>query len=310
MAVSQGLPGTAPLPAVDFRILGEPDDPAGTHSTRRRIVTAGYFPTLEIPLLSGAACRMSTETKEEFQAFVNKAFADRYLPGRAPLGREIILHPQENSRPMRIVGVVENVHEEGYAREVEPTVYACGYLRWLPDSDFLVRTRTEPGTMARAVRETIRTIEPGRAVYSVRPLADALSDTLSQQRFRTMLVGGFSFIALTLAAIGLYGVMAYMVARRTREFAVRIALGATRGQIAAEIARSAGTLMITGSAVGIVVAVIASRILSSWLAGIHISDMIAYLSAASVLLLAALLACVIPARRATSISPTDALREQ
>jgi predicted permease len=309
VAISHGLPGTELLPAVDFRVLGEPDDPTGTHSVRKRMVTAGYFQTLEIPVLAGATCRMNTDPKEEFQALVNRAFADRYLIGRDPIGRNIVLHPQESSQSMKIVGVVENVREEGFAREVEPTVYTCGYLRWLPDSDFLVRTRIEPGTMAHVVRETIHKIEPGRAVYSVRPLADALSDTLSQQRFRSMLVGAFSFIALTLATIGLYGVMAYMVARRTREFAVRMALGATRGQIAVEIARSAGTLVITGSTVGVMFAVLVSRIISSWLTGIRVSDVIAYSSAAGVLLLAALLACVIPGRRAASINPTDALRE-
>jgi putative ABC transport system permease protein len=309
VAISHGLPGTEPLPVIDFRIVGEPANPRGMHFVRRRFVTAGYFQTLQIPLSAGETCRMNTDPKEEFQALVNKAFADRYLTGQHPIGRDIVLHPQESSQQMRIVGVVNNVHEEGYASDIEPTVYACGYLRWLPDSDFLIRTRGPRG-MARSAREAIHVADPGRAVYSVRPLEDALSDTLSQQRFRTMLVGAFSFVALTLAAIGLYGVMAYMVARRTREFALRMALGATRGQIASEIARSAGRVTMTGAAVGTLLAVLVSRILSSWLTGIGISDVFAYSCAAGVLLPAALFACLIPGRRATMINLTEALREQ
>jgi putative ABC transport system permease protein len=291
-------------------VVGEPVDFTGMHFARRRFVSAGYFQVLGIPLLAGETCRMNTDPKQEYQALVNKAFADRYLPARNPIGREILLHPREGGQAMRIVGVVNNAHEEGYAADIEPTVYACGYLRWLPDSDFLILTRSQPATMARAVRETIHSIEPGRAVYSVRPLADALADTLSQQRFRTMLVAAFSSIALTLATIGLYGVMTYMVTRRTREFALRMALGATRGQVAAEIARSAGTLTIAGGAIGALLAVFFSKILSSWLTGIRVSDVVAYSSAAGVLLFAALVACFIPGRRATSVNLTEALRDQ
>ena len=309
VAISHGLPGTEPLPVVDFRIVGEPADRTGMHFARRRFVTAEYFQTLGIPLSAGDTCRMNADPRHEFQALVNKVFADRYLPGREPIGRDILLRPGESGPPMRIVGVVNDAHEEGYARDIEPTVYACGYLRWLPDSDFLIRTRSQPATMARAVRESIHTIEPGRAVYSARPLADALSETLSQPRFRTMLVTAFSSIALILAAIGLYGLMAYMVVRRAREFALRMALGATRGQVAAEILRSAGTLTVTGGAIGILLAVFFSKLLSSWLAGIRVSDVIAYSSAAGVLFLAALVACFIPGRRATSINLTEALRE-
>lgn len=310
VAMSHGLIGTEALPVVDFRVAGEPVDFTGMQFARRRIVTAGYFQALGIPLSAGETCRMNTDPKQEFQALVNQAFADRSLPARNPIGRELLLHPQEGGQAMRIVGLVNNVHEEGYAADIEPTVYACGYLRWLPDSDFLIRTRSPPASMARAVRETIHSIEPGRAVYSVRPLADALADTLSQQRFRTMLVAAFSSMALTLATIGLYGVMAYMVARRTREFALRMALGATRGQVAAEIARSAGTLTITGGAIGVLLADFFSKILSSWLTGIRVSGVVAYSSAAGVLLFAALVACIIPGRRATSVNLTEALRDQ
>jgi len=253
---------------------------------------------------------MNPDPKEEFQALVNQAFVQRYLPGRDPLGRSIMLHPQENGTAMKIVGVVANAREEGYAAEMEPIVYSCGFLRWFPDAHFLIRTERTPVTLAHAVRESIHEIDPGRAVYSLLPLSDALSETLSQQRFRAMLVSAFSAIALTLAAIGLYGVMTYMVAQRTREFGVRIALGASPAQIAREIARSAGMLIVAGGAIGILLAVLVSKLLGSQFAGIHTSDPTAYLTAAGVLIGAAIVACLVPGRRATSLSPTEALREQ
>lgn len=309
-SISAGLPGNGPLPPVDFRIAGEPYDPTGAHSARRRIVTAQYFRTLRIPILGGETCRMNPDPKEEFQALVNKAFTDRYLRGRDPIGRTVTLHPQESTPSMRIVGLVDNAREEGYAKDVEPVIYTCGFLRWLPDSDFLVQTRANPATFAHTVREAVHTIEPARAVYSVQPLSDALSDTLSRERFRTKVLGGFSSIALILAAIGLYGVLAYMVAQRTREFGVRIALGATRAQIGAEIVRSAGPLVAAGLASGIVVAAVVAKLMGSLLVNTSPLDLAAYSSAAGVLSGAALLACVIPGLRATSISPTVALREQ
>ena len=152
-------------------------------------------------------------------------------------------------------------------------------------------------------------IEPSRPVYAVRTLAQALDRSLSPAKFRTLLVSVFSGMALLLAVIGLYGVMAYMVSQRTREIGVRIALGARRRQIIGEMLRSGGGLAAGGAAAGIVLAAAGSRLLGSLLFGVEASDLATYASATGVLLGAALLACLIPTRRATAIDPTTALRE-
>jgi len=242
-----------------------------------------------------------------YRCLVNRSFADRYFQGRDPIGRTIRQGPQGDAAT-KVVGVAD-AREDGPGSEPQPLIYACGFLRYWPDSDFLIQARN-PVALANAAREAIRTVEPARPVYSVRPLPDALQGALSQARFRTLLLSLFSMMALTLAAIGLYGVMAYMVAQRTREFGIRVALGARPGQIVGEIVRSGGALAVAGAAAGIALAAAASRMVSTLLYGIGPSDMTTYLSATGGLFGVALLACLIPSKRATSIDPTAALREQ
>jgi putative ABC transport system permease protein len=312
VAMSRGLPGAIAAPTVEFRLVGDAVDQTGAHFARRRIVTARYFQSVGIPVLAGETCRMDPSRHEEYQALVNKAFADRYGSEHDPIGREIVLGPQESSSAVKIVGVVGNAreggYEDGYSQPVQPIVYSCGFLRWLPDSDFLIRTGGQPAMLARAAREAIHEIEPNRAVYSVQPLTDALSDTLSQNRFRTLLVSAFSVIALMLAAIGLYGVMTYMVSLRTREFGIRLAFGASPPMIAVEILRSACVLAIVGGAVGLTLAAATSRVLGALISGVRPTDPLAYAWAAGVLLGAALIACLNPGLRAMSVNPIEALR--
>jgi putative ABC transport system permease protein len=308
VSMSTGLPGVNQTWPREFAIEGEPSPDGTLRFATWRIVTAGYFQTVGIPLLEGRTCRMDTDPKRSFEILVNRSFADRYFPRRDAIGRAISGGPGgEGARD--IVGVVADAREDGHGKEPQPLIYSCGFLRFWPDSDFLIQTRN-PLALAGAAQETVRKIEPSRPVYSVRPLTDALQGALSQTRFRTLLVSLFSMMALTLAAIGLYGVMAYMVSQRTREIGIRVALGARPGQIVGEIMRSGGVLVLAGTAVGIALAAAASRMLSTLLYGVRPSDITSYLSATAVLLGVALLACLIPGRRATSIDPTQALREQ
>jgi predicted permease len=308
VSMSSGLPGVHSTWPREFAIEGEPSPDGTLRFATWRIVTAAYFQTLGIPILEGRSCLMTTDAQRPFEVLVNQSFANLHFPGRNPVGMTILGGPQGDSAP-KIVGIVADAREDGHGKEPQPLIYSCGFLRFWPDSDFLIQTRN-PLALAGAAQETIRKIEPSRPVYSVHPLTDALQDALSQTRFRTLLVSLFSMMALTLAAIGLYGVMAYMVSQRTREIGIRVALGARPGQIVGEIMRSGGVLALAGAAVGIALAAAASRMLSTLLYGVRPSDITSYLSATAVLLGVALLACLIPGRRATSIDPTQALREQ
>jgi predicted permease len=311
VAMSSGLPGAVSGSPLEFRIAGQENAAdAGDRYAAQRVVTAGYFQSLGIRIVSGQTCRMDPDSQSAFEALVNRSFVDRFLQGRDAVGLTITQGPQGSGWTMRIVGLVDDTREAGYARTPEPTIYACGFLRFWPDSDFLIQTRGAPETMARSVREAINAIEPERAVYAVSPLTDVLSGTLSQNRFRAWLISIFSAIALILAGIGLYGVTTYMISQRTREFGIRIALGAQPAQIWAEILASGGRLAGIGAAIGLVLAFMVSRLIATLLYGVGSFDAGAYLSAAAVLFAVAMIACLVPGRRATSIDPARALREQ
>ncbi|MGH9671844.1 MAG: ADOP family duplicated permease, partial [Bryobacteraceae bacterium] len=283
VAMSSGLPGVNTTWPREFQIAGEPSPDGALQFAGWRIVTAGYFQTLGISILTGQTCRMTTDPNEAFEVLVNRSFGDRYLKGRDPIGRIVFGGPIGNNMP-RIVGVVADVKEDGAGKDTPPVIYACGHLRFWPDSDILVRTAGDPAGMANAVRQAIRAIEPSRPVYAVRPLTEAMDGTLVHYRFRTVLVSLFSAMALTLAAIGLYGLMAYMVTQRTKEIGLRVALGARPGQIMSEILRSGGKLTIAGAIAGSVLAALASRVVGTLLYGIHSFDTATYLAAASVLI--------------------------
>lgn len=308
VAMSAGLPGVNPSWPREFLIEGEPNPEGTVPFANWRVVTGDYFRTLSIPVLEGRTCEMSTEPKRPFEALVNRTFAERHFQGRSPLDRIVHRGPQ-GEIGTRIVGVVGDVKEDGHGSAPPPVIYACGYLRFWPDADILVRT-SNVGALASGVRRELQALEPSRPVYGIRPLSEALYGALAQARFRTLLISLFSFLALALSAIGLYGVMAYMVSQRTREIGVRVALGARPSQIVTDVLRSGGVLAIAGTVAGVLLAVAASRLMRTQLYGVGPSDLATYLSAIVVLIVVALLACLIPGRRATSIDPIEALREQ
>jgi len=309
VAMTTGLSGVNAAWPREFDIAGEPAEGGTLRFSSWRVVTAGFFHTMGIPLLEGQTCRMDTSQEKPFEAIVNRSFADRFFRGRNAIGHVLTQGPT-GAAGMRITGIAADAREDGPAIAPQPVVYACGFLRYWPDSDFLIQSPGNPAALANAAREAARAIDPSRPVYLVRPLIDALDGALAQTRFRTLLISLFSGMALLLAAIGLYGVMAYMVSQRTREIGIRMALGAGQTQIVGGILRLAAVLAIAGLAIGILLAAIGSRLLGTLLYGVQPSDVLTHLAATAVLFGVALLACLLPCRRAVSIHPTEALREQ
>jgi putative ABC transport system permease protein len=301
VAMSVGLPAANPTQPREFQIAGEGSTDGVARYASFRTVTSAYFDTLSIPLLHGRTCRMNTAPEQPFEAIVNRAFADRFFRGRDPIGRTII---QGTGAGLPIVGVAADIKEDGPGVDAPPVIYACGYLRFWPDSDILVRH-----THSAAIVPSVRAVEPSSPIYAARPLDDALSAALGQTRFRVFVVTLFSSLALALAAIGLYGVMAYAVSQRSREFGIRMALGAGQGRILAEVLRSGAVLALIGAIGGVALGAVGARAIGTLLYDVHPLDVVSYAGAVGALFVVAMLACLIPARRAVSIHPTDALRE-
>jgi len=180
VSVSSGLPGVDPAWPREFEIEGEPSPDGTVRFATWRIVTAGYFQTLGIPVTEGRTCRMNTDPLEPFEALVNRSFAARYLRGREAIGRTIRGGPQGDAAA-RIVGVVADAREDAPGSAPQPLIYACGYLRYWPDSDFLVQAR-DPAALVNAARTAVQSLEPARPVYSVRPLTQALRGALEYPR--------------------------------------------------------------------------------------------------------------------------------
>ena len=309
-AIALGTPGAGEMEQVQFSILGQNTDAEGTKVfADYHAVTPGYFAMLTIPLQSGSVCAADADTKTRPEpALVSRSFADRYFPSQNPIGQQVNFIRRFDSSPLQIVGVVSDVHEYGYAKDPAPTVYSCG-LPWTdPDPAYLVKATGDPLRLLTALKEKIHQIEPSRAVYGEKRLTDYLASTLAPRRFQIALLGAFAATALLLAAIGLYGVMTFVVSQRTREIGLRAALGARPLQIFALIFRQGALMTGAGIVAGLVAAAVLSRLIERQLFGIDTLDPITFTVIPVVLASVAAIALWIPARRATEVDPMEALR--
>jgi predicted permease len=269
-------------------------------------VGAGYFETLRIPVLKGRTFEEQDDAGRPLIAIVNEAFVRRHLPGEEPLGRKVRMY----GSPREIVGVVKDVRFRGLAEPAMQTVYLP--LRQNPMSEFslAVKTSVEPATLADAVRREIRQIDPELAVFGVVTIEEALAESLAFRRFLMTLAAVFAGIALLLASAGLFGVVSYSVSQRKQEFGVRMALGAGRGQVLLLVLRQGLLLSAAGVGVGLMGAAALTQLLRSQLYAVEPADPLTYGVVAAVFVLVSLLASYEPARRATNLSPVEALRDE
>lgn len=237
---------------------------------------------------------------------VNRAFAEQYFAGVNPIGHHLKL----GYGLPEILGVVADVREHGYAKPPRPVMYSCGLPGFVPDPVYLVRTAGSPASMVEAVRKTMQSLEPTRAVYDARPLAESLALTLDAKRFQRMLLVMFGVTALLLATVGLYGVMSFYVSQRSREMGLRAALGARPEQILGHVFRLGAWMVGAGVARGLGAAAVMTRWLGSLLFGVQPVDPATFAMAAALLSGVAAVAVWIPARRATRVDPMTALRQE
>jgi putative ABC transport system permease protein len=318
-AVTTLLPLTGGGPTIHFNIKGRP--PAGPEQFTMagyRSVSGAYFETLAIPLRRGRLLDDRDRQGSPPVIVVNETMARQFFPGEDPLGHFIQLGATPDPDPrypyMQIVGVVGDVKQQPDA-EAKAEMYVP-YSQY-PDAfmrrmfalvTLVVHTSTPPAQVVSQVRAAVQAIDPEQPLANVRTLDDVVSASVSQPRFRTTLLGVFAGIALVLAAIGVYGLLAHGVAQRINEFGVRMALGASPGVVVRLVMRQGLTLAFTGIGLGLVLAVIAVRALNSVLFEVTPWDPIAWLVAAATLFAVALLASWLPARRALPVDPVVALR--
>jgi predicted permease len=292
-----------------FNVEGEPQLPIDQAPTVAWYdVSPDYFSTLGVPLRAGRALTEADGRGAPAVALVNEAFARRYSPSGSPVGTRISLLAFNHS--LEIVGVVADIQPFDPAQVPEPEIYFSNrqMTRWA--TYFVLRTDVDPTTLAASAAATLAAIDPELVPSRTATLEDLASRARVGPRFNLALIGLFALVALVLGAVGTYGVMAYTVALRTREIGIRMALGAEGRQVLRWIGAEGLTLIASGLVVGLVAALAFSRFLSGMLHGVAPTDPVAYGSMIALLAAAGIVACLVPAIRASRIDPTVAIREE
>lgn len=287
--------------------------PGVSYDANHRQVTTDYLKTMSIPLLFGRYFTPQDNEKSIPVVIVNETMARQYWPGQSVLGHRLKLgDPNEDIPWLEVIGVVADVRQMGLDAPVKAEMYlpyqqVTTYLSYIP-RDLAIRTSGDPSSLAGAIRQVIREVDPDQPVSNIATMAELLGEEAAQRRLGMLMLVAFSALALLLAAIGIYGVLAYFVSQHTNEIGVRVALGATQWNILLMILRKGMNLTLAGVAIGLIAAFAVTRLMSSLLFEVRAVDPLTFVVAPLVLSIAGLLASFIPARRAIKVDPLVALR--
>ena len=316
VGVSNGLPlGVANNPT--FFVVGRPiPEPGNESGAVRYTVSPGYFETMGIELLKGRLFTKQDRPNTPFVMIIDETLARQQFPNEDPIGKRI-----SQSRSLdpsyEVVGIVRHVEQNNLDAPVSerpqfylsfnqiPTERLPGFVRRI---NVLTRTNVEPTTLTSAVRAQIAALNKQQAVFNVRTMEQIVSESVAPRRFFMMLLSVFAVVALALAGIGIYGMMSYVVAQRTREIGLRITLGAQTGNVLRMVIGAGMKLAIVGLALGVVASLALTRTMKTLLFGVSATDPLTFVGITSLLAVVALLACWVPARRATRVDPMVALR--
>jgi len=279
-----------------------------------RVVGPDYFGTMSIPLRAGRFFNAQELAQEKHVTIINQAFADKYLHGVNPLGQKAVIYMKSYAeavnQPSEVIGVVGDVHQIGLDTAPEPTVYWPHAELVMSAMTILVRTSNDPLALLSTIRNQLQQLDPELPMAAVVTMDQLLADSLSRPRFTMFLLGIFAVVALVLAAVGIYGLIAYSVTQRTQELGIRIALGAQRRDVLRLVLAQGTRLTLLGVAIGVLAALALSRLLGTLLFGVSATDPLTFAGVAGLLAVVALLACFIPARRAIRVDPVVALRNE
>ena len=294
-----------------YWIAGHPKPAQGQEASAQfRTISPGYFAALGIPIKRGRDFTDADHTTADEPVIVNETFVRRELPDVDPIGQRIAL---DDSLVFTIVGVAGDVRQAGLESPPLAEVY-FGYrsrwASWMTPNNLLVRSRLSTTAAVSAVRRAVATVAPDVPLYQVRTMSEIVGSSLGSRRLNLWLIGSFGLITLVLAASGLYGVVSYTVAQRTREVGIRMALGAHAGDVLRLMLGYGAARAAIGIALGFAVAVVATRVLANMLVGVRADDPLTYVAVALLLGLTALVASWIPARRAARVDPMTAIRAE
>jgi putative ABC transport system permease protein len=284
------------------------------------LVTPTFFATMKTPLMRGREFDARDTASAPWVAVVNETAARLFWPGEDPLGKRFMLDVVSGERLRSVVGVVPNIPLRTASTEDNAVIYVS-YLQQ-PDTyrgtlgnmfgqmTFLIRATGDPSELVSPARAAVAEIDSDRPIADIQASTQYIAGSVRDRGYYALLIGVFGFTATLLAVIGVYGVMAYSVAQRTREIGIRIALGANVGDVLYLVGKRSLFLIASGLALGLAGSIGLTRLISSQLWGVTPTDPMTFAGVTVILMLAALLACLIPARRAIRVNPTDALRSQ
>ena len=297
-----------------FTTAERPNPPAGqVPDANYLVIGSGYFRALQIPIRKGRGFDAHDVPSGPAVAVVNEELARLHWPGEDPLGKRIRMGSGSISFPwLTVVGVAGNVLTRGPDAGVHPEIYVpCTQPPWLlRPENLLVRTAADPARLARAVEDAVHGVDPEQPVAAIRTLDAVARGPLQERRMVMALLGGFAGLAFLLSALGIYSVLAYAVAQRTREIGLRIALGARRGDVVRLVVGRGARLVALGLAAGTGCALALSRAMADLLYDVRATDPVTFAAVALLLGAASLAACYVPARRASAVQPIVALRHE
>ena len=295
---------------ISFTIEGRPADSEHSPVAELAAVSPGHFRVLEIPILSGRNFTDSDDDKALPVAIVDQTLARQYWPNENPIGKRIKSGPVQSTNPwLNIIGVVGDVKTDSLELQEAPHIYLSDFQAPAYNSVIYLRTVGDPGSLGDAIRPEVQAVDPNVPVYAVRTMEDVIARSMAERRFALQILGFFAGVALLLAAIGIYGVMAYTFSQRRHEIGIRMALGAQPRDILRMALSEGMTLVAVGLGAGLVGALILTRFLRSLLYAVSPNDPLTFAALPALLAAVALLACLVPARRATQTDPLVALRD-
>ena len=292
-----------------FLVEGMPEPAPGNENIGRyRVCTPDYFTTMQIPIVKGRAFTDQDKNGALPVVIVNETLARKHWPGQDAIGKRIRLQAPLDVAPwMEVVGVIKDVKHE-LTLEVTPEYYMPYEQDVWRGMVVVARTSVDPASVAGSIRDKVWAIDKDQPVFDVRTMQEVRSLSVGLQQFNSVMIGVFATVALVLASIGIYGVMAFAVSQRTREIGIRMALGARKADVLKLVVANGMKLAFIGLAIGLVASWVLTRFISSLLYGVRPTDPLTFSVVSLCLLAAAFLACYLPARRATKVDPLEALR--